>query len=147
MDSAGHVWKVCSYVTSRVYGGLGDLRKYIFGCLGAAARIPIGGALARSPAHWPSVTFSTSARCWLLGFGSSSSTPLQGRRRDTRSGCRSLPPPSPSFSNQTYGNGPPSFLHRCVHYSLKIPPKKRRRFSNAYLPLSHVSRARRNAGW
>lgn len=79
---------------------------------------------------------------WLLGSGSSSSTPSQGRRRDTRSGCRSLPLPSPSSTNQTYGNGSPSFLHRCVHYSLKIPPKKRRRFSNAYLPLSHVSRAR-----
>lgn len=55
MDSGGHVWKVCSYVTPRVYGGLGDLRKYIFGCLGSAARTPIGGAQARSPAHWPSV--------------------------------------------------------------------------------------------
>lgn len=91
-------------------------------------------------AHWPSVAFSISLRCWPLGSGSSSSsTPLQGRRRDTRSGYRSLPLlPSP-YSKQTYGNGPPSFLHRCVHYSLKIPPKKRRRFSNAYLPLSHVS--------
>lgn len=142
LDLCGHVWKVYSYVTS-----IGDLRKYIFGCLGSAARTPIGCVQALRPAHCSSVAFSTSPRCWLLGSGSSFSTPSQGRRRDTRSGCCSLPLlPSPS-SNQTYGNGPPSFLHRCVHYSLKIPPKKRRRFSNAYLPLSHVSRAPRNGRW
>ncbi|KAL6099791.1 uncharacterized protein ACO6RY_01543 [Pungitius sinensis] len=39
---------------------------------------------------------------------------------------------------QTYGkNRPLSFLYRGAHYSLKIPPKKRRRFSETFLPLSH----------
>lgn len=44
--------------------------------------------------------------------------------------------------NGAYGrNGPSSFLHCCPHYSLKIPPKKRRRFSETFWPLSHVSSA------
>lgn len=34
-----------------------------------------------------------------------------------------------------------SFLYQCPHHSLKIPPKKRRRFSKSFRPLSHVSTA------
>lgn len=34
-----------------------------------------------------------------------------------------------------------SFFYLCPHYSLKISPKKRRRFSKSFRPLSHVSTA------
>ena len=68
----------------------------------------------------------------LLAFGSS---PPIGRQRGRKSD-------DARQRDQTYGkNRPPSFLHRCAHYSLKIPPKKRRRFSKTYWPLSHVSEA------
>ncbi|KAL6456867.1 hypothetical protein MHYP_G00338300 [Metynnis hypsauchen] len=41
---------------------------------------------------------------------------------------------------QAYGHhSRPSFLHQRPHHSLKIPPKKRRRFSKSFRPLSHGS--------
>lgn len=42
--------------------------------------------------------------------------------------------------SRVYGkNGHFTFLPWCPHYSLKIPPKKRRRSSKTFKPLSHVS--------
>ncbi|KAG5265160.1 hypothetical protein AALO_G00262050 [Alosa alosa] len=44
------------------------------------------------------------------------------------------------LGTKPYGtNGSFSFLYRWPHYSLKIPPKKRRRFSKTFWPLSHGS--------
>lgn len=75
----------------------------------------------------------------LLHFPSrlSSSPPISRRRRRRRRRESSDTCPL----NWTYGkNGPSSFLYCCPHYSLKIPPKKRRRFSKTFWPLSHVSK-------
>ncbi|MEQ2255113.1 hypothetical protein ILYODFUR_010386 [Ilyodon furcidens] len=90
-------------------------------------RALIGETETAGSAHRPFITFSTSP---CLSSSSSPPTNEDSGRSSANAGSRS----------QTYGkNSLFSFFQRWVHYSLKIPPKKRRRFSKTFRPLSHGS--------
>ncbi|CAL8370845.1 unnamed protein product [Boreogadus saida] len=57
-----------------------------------------------------------------------------------RSARESTPPDDRSPLVEPYGKFRPfSFFYCGPHYRLKIPPKKRRRFSKSLWPLSHGS--------
>lgn len=93
-------------------------------------RALIGQTERSSHAHEPLITFSSSPASF------SSLSPPHSQAEKTLLERR-------AFFAQTYGkNSRLSFLYHCAHYSLKIPPKKRRRFSKTFWPLSHVSTAK-----
>ena len=107
--------------------------------LRAAPETHIWRARGKTPrAHWRTRAPGPAPRVgwWpspLPVLGSSRSPPTSPERRHR-------PDPLHRPSARTYGpTSPLSFFHRCAHYSLKIPPKKRRRFSKTFWPLSHVS--------
>lgn len=131
-ESNGHVRKVYGYVTSDVRLPAWYSEIHIWCVLEIAAR-----SLVELNARTRPLAVSCLFHFPLLGISSPPPSSRQWRRDSTDA----------RLLNQTYGkNRPPSFLYRCAHYSLKIPPKKRRRFSKTYWPLSHVSKAK-HFGW